>query len=55
MNIRMTTKYANQDLRMNLNGDIRSARLTFSYKFGGETKKKERKEVDTSRFGNSTK
>jgi hypothetical protein len=31
--------------------DLRAISLSFTYKFGGEIEKKERKEVDTSRFG----
>lgn len=39
-----------QDLDMLIGSDSRRIQLSFSYKFGGY-KKKDRKEVDTSRFG----
>lgn len=43
-------RYANQNLRMNMLPDSRTLTLSFTYKFGGY-KARERKEVDTSRFG----
>lgn len=42
--------YANQNLRMDMLKDSRAITLSFSYKFGGY-KSRERKNVDTSRFG----
>ncbi len=42
--------YANQNLNMNMLSDSRTVSLSFTYKFGGY-KARERKEVDTSRFG----
>lgn len=47
----MTSKYANQSLRMNLFPDSRFLTLSFSYKFGKDMKKLKEKSVDTSRFG----
>ena len=44
-------RYANQNLKMNIIPDSREISLSFTYKFGGEFKERERKEVDTSRFG----
>jgi hypothetical protein len=44
-------RYAHQNMQMNVITDLRTITLSFSYKFGGEIEKKERKEVDTSRFG----
>lgn len=46
----MKMHYANQNLNMNILPDSRAITLSFTYKFGGY-KKQERKEVDTSRFG----
>jgi hypothetical protein len=47
----ITMHYANQHLQMDVVPDLRAISLSFTYKFGGEIEKKERKEVDTSRFG----
>jgi hypothetical protein len=44
-------QYANQNLQMKIRPDTRAISLSFVYKFGGEAEKKDRKEVDTSRFG----
>jgi hypothetical protein len=44
-------RYANQHLQMNVVPDLRTITLSFTYKFGGNVEKKERKKVDTSRFG----
>lgn len=46
----MRMHYANQNLNMNMLPDSRAVSLSFTYKFGGY-KSRERKEVDTSRFG----
>lgn len=46
----MRLKYATQDIKMNVQQDSRALTLSFTYKFGGY-KNKERKSVDTSRFG----
>jgi hypothetical protein len=48
----VTMLYANQNLQMNMHPDLRIISLSFTYKFGGESENKKRKEVDTSRFGN---
>jgi hypothetical protein len=44
-------RYAHQNMQMNVIPDLRIIALSFTYKFGGDAEKKERKEVDTSRFG----
>lgn len=46
----MRMHYANQHLDMNIFSDSRALTLSFTYKFGGY-KSRERKAVDTSRFG----
>ena len=46
----MIMKYANQNLMMNMKPDSRAITISFSYRFGGY-KDKDRKAVDTSRFG----
>lgn len=46
----MVMIYADQNLKMNIIPDSRTINLSFSYKFGGY-KGKNRKKVDTSRFG----
>lgn len=46
----MRVHYATQNLDMNMLPDSRAITLSFTYKFGGY-KSRERKEVDTSRFG----
>jgi hypothetical protein len=44
-------RQSNQRMEFHNIPDTRSISLSFTYKFGGEREKKERKEVDTSRFG----
>ena len=45
-----TVNYKGQHFEMNQHADSRYFSMSFTYKFGG-FKSKERKEVDTSRFG----
>jgi hypothetical protein len=46
-----TLIYQNQNLMMDVLPDARYVSLSLVYKFGGDIKKKERTEVDSSRFG----
>lgn len=47
----LTMRFANQNLFMNVLDDSRTISLSFTYKFGKSMEQKERKEIDTSRFG----
>ena len=47
----MSIHYANQNLSQKSKSDSRSISISFTYKLGGY-KEKDRKDVDTSRFGN---
>jgi hypothetical protein len=51
MNPKTKVRNGAQHLDMNTKSYMQSITLSFSYRFGGY-KKKEVKEVDTSRFGN---
>ena len=51
MNPKTEVRNSAQHLDMNTKSYMQSITLSFSYRFGGY-KKKEMKEVDTSRFGN---
>jgi hypothetical protein len=51
----MKLLYNTQNLTMNVFPDYRAVALTFTYKFGKNFTPKERKEVDTSRFGTNEK
>lgn len=49
-NPKMRLYYSTQNIKMIPNQDLRSLSVSFAYKFGGY-KAKERKDIDTSRFG----
>lgn len=48
----VNTNYKGQLSRMNITPDSRTLNISFIYRFGG-FKEKEKKEIDTSRFGSS--